>query len=250
VLVTRPAHQAERLCGLIEAAGGRAIRFPVLEILEPSDSGALLGVIDRLESYDLAVFVSPNAVSKVMNLLKGRRELPPGLRLVTVGKGSARELERWGRPADIYPRRRFDSEALLELPEMQDVAGKRVVIFRGDGGRELLGDTLCARGARVEYAEAYRRGRPQADLSKLLYHWARGEIHAVTVTSNEGLRSLFDMVGKLGQQWLRRSALVVVSERTVTLAHELGFKQPAVLAREASDEALVEALIAWRQAAG
>ena len=248
VLVTRPAQQADALCGLIEAAGGRALRFPVLEILDPLDSGPLLRVIERLDEFDVAVFISPNAVNKAMNLITARRALPAHLKLAAIGARSARELERYGRPADIYPKHRFDSEALLDMEAMQEVAGKRIVIFRGDGGRELLGDTLRARGARVEYAEAYRRGAPAADVGALLRHWARGEVDVITVTSNEGLRNLFDMVGKLGQQWLRKTPLVVVSERMVQLAGELGFKHPPVVTEQAGDEALLEALKAWKQA--
>lgn len=247
ILVTRPAHQADKLCSLIEAVGGHALRFPVLEILEPRDLDALNDVISRLDEFDIAIFISPNAVNKAMNRILARGPLPPRLRLAAIGKASARELERFGTPAHIYPSHRFDSEALLELDEMKQVAGQRIVIFRGDGGRELLGDTLRARGAHVEYAEAYRRGRPDADVNKLMHHWARGELDVIVVTSNEGLRNLFDMVGKLGQTWLCKTTLVVVSERMVQLARELGFKQPPVVAREASDDALVEALIAWQE---
>ncbi len=246
VLVTRPAHQAERFCALIEAEGGRALRFPVLEILDPLDQGPLLSLIDRLDEFDIAIFISANAVNKAMNLIRARRDLPAHLRLAAIGKGSARELEHFGHPAEIYPKRKFDSEALLEMEEMRQVAGKRIVIFRGEGGRELLADTLRERGAHVEYAEVYRRGRPHADVSELLRRWARGEIDVVTVTSNESLRNLFDMVGKLGQQWLRKTALVVVSERGAALARELGFEQPPIVAREAGDEVLVEAIRAWR----
>jgi uroporphyrinogen-III synthase len=172
--------------------------------------------------------------------------MPAHLKLATVGKGSARELERLGFRVDILPAGKFNSEALLEVPDLQEVAGKRIVIFRGEGGRELLAETLKERGALVEYAEVYRRAQPQSDVSELLRHWARGEIGAVIVTSNEGLRNLFDMVGKLGRQWLRNTQLVVVSERTAELARELGLKHPAIVAEQASDEALVQALRRWR----
>ncbi len=250
VMVTRPAHQADHLERLLRAAGATPLLFPVLEILDPEDGGALLALIDRLQEFDLAVFISPNAVNKAMNLIRARRELPPGLRLAAVGKRSAMELKNFlGREPDVFPRQKFDSEALLALPQMQDVRGRRVVIFRGDGGREYLGDTLRERGASVEYANAYRRGRPQADVGRLQREWARGGIDVITVTSGEGLRNLFDMVGKLAQHWLRRTQLVVISERLVPLAGELGFKQPPLVAREASDEAVVEAIREWRAGA-
>lgn len=245
VLVTRPSHQADAFCAMIEGAGGRAIRFPVLEILDPEDSKGLLALIDALHTFDIAVFISPNAVNKAMNMIHARREFPSDLKVAAIGQKSAQELRRFGHPADICPQARFDSEALLELPEMQSVAGKRVIIFRGDGGREMLGDTLKARGAEVEYANAYRRGRPKADAGPIMYLWSRGELDVITVTSTEGLRNLFDMVGKLGQMWLRRTPLLVGSERMLVTAEELGFKQPPEVAADPSDEAMFEALLRW-----
>ena len=245
VVVTRPAHQAETQCAQIEAAGGKAVRFPVLEILEPTDSKPLLELIDRLEDFDIAVFISPNAVRKAMNLIRSRREFPESTKIAAIGRKSAQELKSFGRQADIYPNKRFDSEALLALPEMQAVAGKRVVIFRGDGGREVLADTLKARGAEVEYGNAYRRGRPDTDNGEILYLWSRNELDAILVTSAEGLRNLFDMVGKLGQMWLRNTQLVVGGESMLETSHELGFKVEPVVAADPSDEAMMAALLDW-----
>lgn len=248
VMVTRPAHQAEPLCERISAAGGNPYRFPVLEILEPSDSGPLMAIIDDLDRYDMAIFISPNAVNQAMNLILARRTLPEHLQLATVGRRSAAELRHFiGRDADVFPKQRFDSEALLELPEVQNVAGRRIVIFRGDGGRELLANTLRERGAEVTYAEAYRRGRPGADVGTLQRAWARGDIDIITMTSGEGLRNLFDMVGKLARQWLQRTPIVVASEQQRDLARELGFRQEPLLAEGAGDEAIIAALEAWNR---
>lgn len=246
VLVTRPRNQAENLARLIEARGGEAIRFPVIEIAEPQDTQALLAVIDRLKDFALAIFISPNAVNRAMNLALARGGLPPAMRVACVGRGSARELKHFGIENAIVPPGRFDSEALLELPELQDVKGKRIVIFRGDGGRELLGDTLKARGAGIEYAECYRRVRPSSDMTPLLRRWARGEVDIVSVTSVEGLHNLFDMVGKAGQHWLIRTPIIVVSERMLEVCRELGFKSEMRVAAMASDEAILEAIQAWR----
>jgi uroporphyrinogen-III synthase len=246
VLVTRPRDQAENLARLIEARGGEAIRFPAIEIAEPRDTRALLTVIDRLKDFALAIFISPNAVNRAMNLILARGGLPPGLRVACVGRGSARELKHFGIENTIVPPGRFDSEALLELPELQQVAGKHIVIFRGDGGRELLGDTLRARGAEIEYAECYRRLRPDSDTTPLLRRWARGEVDIVSVTSVDGLRNLFDMVGKAGQRWLIRTPVVVVSKRMAQVCRELGFKTEPRVAATAGDEAILEAIQAWR----
>ena len=246
VLVTRPRDQAENLARMIEARGGEAVLLPVIEIAEPGDTPALLASIGRLKDFSLAIFISPNAVKRAMNLIRARGGWPPALRAAAVGNGSARELKHFGIEDVIVPQGRFDSEALLELPELRDVKGKRIVIFRGTGGRELLGDTLRARGAEIEYAECYRRVRPDTDMTPLLRRWARGEIDIVSVTSVDGLHNLFDMVGKAGQQWLICTPLVVVSKRMVDVCHELGFKTEPRVAATASNEAILDAIQTWR----
>ncbi|MEO5574011.1 MAG: uroporphyrinogen-III synthase [Gammaproteobacteria bacterium] len=243
VLVTRPAHQAQHLCELIKAHGGQAILFPVLEITEPADPAALLGIISRLDDFDIAIFISTNAVNQALNLILAHRSLPLHLRLATVGMRTARELEQFGLCADICPSEKFNSEALLELAEMHDVRGKNIVIFRGEGGREFLADTLKERGATVEYAQVYRRAKPQNEAVTLLDTLTHGKIDIITITSNEGLCNLFEMAGVQGRQQLLSIPLAVISERTATLARELEFHHPAHVSGTASDDALLEAIV-------
>ncbi|MFA5912073.1 MAG: uroporphyrinogen-III synthase [Burkholderiales bacterium] len=224
VVVTRPAGQAAHMAALIRAAGGEALLFPALEIFDTAESPQLRALIEHLETFDLAIFISANAVSKALALVRARRDWPPALRVATVGRGSERELQRHGFAAVIAPGERFDSEGLLELPELQQLAGKRVVIFRGAGGRELLGDTLTARGAAVEYAECYRRGRPNADPAPLLARCARRELDAITVTSSEGLANLHAMLGEAGRQCLQGTPLFAPHERIAAAARALGVR--------------------------
>lgn len=240
IVVTRPALQAAPLAEMIRSAGGKPILFPVLEILDTADLAPLIDAVDRLDSFELAIFISPNAVLRAMNQIVARRSWPAGLRAAAVGKGSVKELKRFGITGVLVPTRSFDSEGLLALPELQQIDGWRVVIFRGDGGRELLGDTLAGRGASVEYVECYRRARPRADASPLLRAWARNEVDAVTVTSSEGLRNLFEMLGKLGQSWLRRTPLLVPHPRIALAARELGCRN--VVETAPGDEGLMAAL--------
>ncbi len=247
VLVTRPAHQAEHLTNLIEAQNGETIRFPVVEILEPLDKTALLELIERLDQFDMAIFISPNAVNRAMPMIQAQRgQLPEHLAVACVGRGTARELKHFGINTPIVPEGRFDSEALLALPELSNVQKKRIIIFRGVGGRELLGRTLRARGAHIRYAECYRREKPKADITPLLRQWARGTIDIVTVTSLEGLRNLFDMAGESGQQLLRNTPVVVISERLAELCRQLGFHAGICVADDPSDESIVKAIKAWR----
>lgn len=240
IVITRAAHQAQALAEMIRAAGGQAILFPVLEILDADDLKPLNALIDRLEAFDLAIFVSPNAVNKAMNLIAARRPWPAKLRIAAVGRGSVAALRQFGMTNAIAPAKRFDSEGLLALPPLQDVRGQRVVIFRGEGGRDLLGDTLMARGAYLEYAECYRRGQPNLDPAPMLQAWARNELHAIVVTSSEGLKNLFGMVGKPGQRSLRTTPLVVPHLRIAETARGLGLEN--VVLTEAGDEGIVAGL--------
>jgi uroporphyrinogen-III synthase len=243
VVVTRPAGQTGHMAALIRAAGGEPVLFPALEILDAENLQPVLELMDRLDAFDLAIFVSANAVNRALDLVQARRAWPAGLRVVTVGRGSERELRRHGFAAVIVPSARFDSEALLDLAELKDVQGKRVVIFRGDGGRELLGDTLAGRGAVVEYAECYRRGRPQADVAPLLALAARQGLDAFTVTSSEGLANLHDMLGEAGRQWFRQTPLFVPHERIAAAARALAVQ--TVVLTGPGDEGLVAGLSAF-----
>lgn len=240
ILVTRPAHQAGALAAGILAAGGHPILFPVLEIRDVEDPEPLRNVIARLDTFDLAVFVSPNAVHRVMPLISQAKALPAQLQFAVVGKGSARALQEYGIQKSIMPSSRSDSEALLELDALRQMQGRRVVIFRGDTGRELLGETLVQRGAVVEYITCYRRIRPQTDLAAVLASPGNA-IHAVVVTSSEGLRNLYDMAGGCHRAWLERTPLFVSHERIAAAARELGIV--SVILTASGDEGLLHGLL-------
>jgi uroporphyrinogen-III synthase len=243
VVLTRPAGQAGQLAALIRAAGGEPVLFPTLEILEAADLRPLAAVIDRLDAFDLAVFISANAVDRGLALVLARRTWPAGLRAAAVGRTSERALRRHGFDAVIVPERIFDSEALLDLPELKAVAGKRVVIFRGEGGRELLAQTLAARGAAVEYAECYRRGRPKADAAPLIELWQRHQLDAFSVTSGEALANLGEMLGASGRQCLQRTPLFVPHERIAAAARPLGVG--TVIVTGQGDEGMVAGIGAF-----
>lgn len=250
ILVTRPSGQAEGLAQHIREAGGEPVCVPAIEIHELADLSSLHAVADRLESYDLAVFVSRNAVRKALGMLRARRggrPWPARLRTATVGQGSREELEAEGFSGVIAPAAalaRSDSEALLAHPELAAVRGKRVAIFRGEGGRELLGRELAARGASVEYAACYRRVVP--DAAGMRRAWAGG-VDAVTVSSGEGLANLFAMLGEGAARALAGIPLVVPHARVAGEAGKRGLERAIVAGP--GDAAVVAALVAHFSAA-
>ncbi|MBI5921395.1 MAG: uroporphyrinogen-III synthase [Betaproteobacteria bacterium] len=241
LVVTRPAAQAGHLAAEIERLGGHAVLFPVLEIQDVEDTQPLRDLAQRLDAVDLAVFVSPNAAHKALSVICAQRSWPEHLPVAVMGAGSAREVARFGIRNVIAPTQRHDSEALLELPQMQAMAGKRVVILRGDGGRELLGDTLTAHGAAVEFVTCYRRGKPDLDAAPLLQLWASRQLDAITVTSSEGLRNFFEMIGSAGQAALRNTPLFATHQRIIEAGRALGLQ--CLLPTAAGDEGLLAGMI-------
>ena len=266
IAVTRPRDQAASLARRIEQAGGIPLLFPLLDIAAAQYPETLREQISRLAQFDLAIFISPNAVQYGMAAIRaanvslpaslnpsvGRASarqlrqaqdehvgLKPDLQIATVGQGSAKALRELGITDVIAPAERFDSEGLLALPESQDVAGWKVMILRGDGGREVLGDTLKARGATVEYAACYRRSKPQMDVAALL----DAAPDALTVTSSEALDYLWQMLGDAQRDHVCAIPLFVPHRRIAELAQRQGWRQ--VLLTDAGDDGLLSALMAW-----
>jgi uroporphyrinogen-III synthase len=238
IVVTRPREQAAPLAHRIEQEGGEPILFPLLEISPPADGQSLRDVVARLAEFDLAIFISPNAVCYGMQAIQAAGPLPAQLKIATVGQGSARALREQGVEKIIAPQDKFDSEALLALPELQNVAGWRVAIFRGDGGRELLGDTLRARGATVEYAECYRRSRPQQNAAGL-----ERTVDAITVTSSEALGYLWEMLDDAARRNFSAVPLFVPHARIAEAARKQGWREVVLAA--GGDDGLLSGLIAW-----
>lgn len=239
IVVTRPREQAAELVHGIEKLGGVCIQFPLLEITPLADEQVLRQFVARLHEFQLAIFISPNAVRYGMEAIRGAGGLPATVQVATVGLSSAKALHDYGVTQVIAPQQRFDSEALLELPEMQNVRGMHVAIFRGDKGRELLGDTLKSRGAIVEYVTCYHRGKPQHNVSDLL----AAKPDALSVSSSEALNNLWEMSGTAEKIRLTAIPLFPSHERIAAEARILGWHHVVTVA--AGDEGLLSGLLTW-----
>jgi uroporphyrinogen-III synthase len=231
ILITRPREHAPALAERVRAAGGEPILFPTIEILPPENTDAVSGVISRLEEFQLAIFVSPTAAVRGHATVSATRAWPEHLRVAAVGAGTAKALADRGFRDVVSPAGEADSEALAALAELQELRGRSVLIFRGQGGRDWLRGELEARGARVEYAECYRRARPQADSRGLLARWQTGGIEAVSITSAEGLANLFAMLGPTGEEYLRATPVFVPHPRIELAARKRDVRDIIVTGR-------------------
>jgi uroporphyrinogen-III synthase len=241
IVVTRPAGQSERLASLVAAAGGTPIVFPLIDIRPASDVTVARDHLRRIGEYDLVVFVSANAVEHGSALLPPGAVLSSAPCIAAVGVGTARALKARGVSRVLVPAERYDSEGLLALPQLTDMAGKRVLIVRGVGGRELLAETLTARGACVEYAECYERMPPSGSAELLMAAWRAHALHAITITSSEGLRQLHGLLSEEGRGYLRATPLFVTHERMRETAHALALDD--VVIAEPGDDGVYAALV-------
>jgi len=242
VLITRPLGQAAGLRARLEAQGARGVVFPTLDIQPPADLASLSQRLEQLALYDFAVFISPTAVEQALARIPA---WPEGVRVASVGQGTAATLRESGITGVLVPESGADSEHLLALPELADMRGRRVLIFRGEGGRELLATALAARGARVDYPECYRRGLPDADPAVLIDDWRHGGIQAVTVLSAQSLDNLFTLLGADQAGLIRATPLFAPHPRIAEHARALGVEH--AITTPAGETGLTRALVEYFQ---
>ena len=193
ILITRPVTLADSLLQRIKDAGGIAHHYPVIRIINIEQSSSLNSIISNLSGFDIAIFISPTSVQRALDKIIS---LPITMRLAVIGKSTEAMLKKLGYNAQIIPDH-FNSESLLQHPALQqdNIINKSIIIFRGVGGRDLLGNELTHRGAQITYAETYKREKnslPSLTTEEL------SNIDALTVTSNEGLQNLFALTDNKG----------------------------------------------------
>ncbi|MEW6039076.1 MAG: uroporphyrinogen-III synthase [Pseudomonadota bacterium] len=240
VLVTRPKDQAEPLCKLVEGAGGNAVRFPLLDIQPSARAGEGAAFLQQVSDWDWWIFVSANAVNQARAL----GALQPGgarPRIAAIGKATADALAEAGITVDLIPEPQSNSEGLLDMPAMREIAGRRILIVRGEGGREELKNQLVERGALVQYAELYRRVPVYTGAETLIDGLRTAGFDILTATSGEAIEHLYRLVPPEDRPRLIETPLVVISERLKNQAGSLGFQHVAV-ADTTSDPAVLEAL--------
>lgn len=222
VAITRPPSQAHQLAELIAQNGGEPILFPLLAIAPLADYSRFEQQLIKLSQYDWAIFISTNAVQNGMPRLLDKLSVIPGnLRFAAIGPSTAAELQKFGVKNPLTPASRYDSESLLALAGMQQVTNQRIMIFRGEGGRETLAATLTERGACVDYAECYKRVNPQHDAASLAALWQNAHLHAIVVTSSEAMRNLLAITGNGNAPWLHNVAVCVNHARVAEVPRQL-----------------------------
>ncbi|MCC7122923.1 MAG: uroporphyrinogen-III synthase [Gammaproteobacteria bacterium] len=247
VLVTRPEEQAGPLIAEIEQRGGQVVFAPMIVIRPKRKDPHATAVIKRLHEFHSVIFVSKNAVDFGIELIRAQHQTLDHCQVYAVGVGSAGRLHDLGIAQVHTPHSEFTSEGLLKLPGLSShqIDGKKVLIVRGAGGRELLAQTLTHRGAYVEYCEVYERTIPTEPLSRQLKACGISTPDVGILTSLEALTNLADKIDQEKLELLYDVPLLVVGARTAQEVERLGFTLPPMIVDNPGDHSIVEALERW-----
>ena len=239
ILVTRPAGLEQQLMSSLTQAGAIPIHYPAIEICAPGDDSSRDYARQHFADFDIAIFISPTAVKQTLSFMDIDDR---NCKLAAIGSRSQKALEQAGKVVSIQPEG-HDSESLLQHDAFQSVhvAGKNIVIFRGEDGRDKLGRSLTGRGANIFYAAVYTRKKPVS--ARPLDESLLASTDAITISSNEGLQNLFEMTdgNATTTAQLLQIPLIVPGARAETLAHQLGF-HTIIKASNATDQAMFDAL--------
>lgn len=230
IVITRPAHQSATIKRLLEEQQARVTLFPVIGIRSNSVD------LTHVKHADWLIFISANAVKYGLKQLK-TSDLQ-GKTIAAIGKKTAEALEKSGIAVDVVPQDNFNTENFLMLNATKLVSNQRILIFRGNGGRELLADTLRQRGAIVDYAEVYQRYCPSYENHQLISQ----DIDILVITSSEGLYNLYAIIK---EDWIRDIPLLLASPRIKHAAKELGHKGKIITASNPSDAVVYHRLLDW-----
>ncbi len=247
LVVTRPAAQAADWVQALQALGQDAAALPLLDIAPVDNTAPLREAWRALPGAAFVMFVSANAVAHFFAQESAGLSWPPGLRAGCTGPGTAAALRAAGVPAACVveppPGASFDSEALWALLVHEDWGGRRVLVVRGEEGRDWFADTLRARGATVDFVAAYRRCAPQPDAAGralLAAALAAPAAHLWLFSSSEGVAQLRTLAP--GADW-SRSAALASHPRIAQTARELGFGRVVLTA--AAPAAVAAQAAAW-----
>jgi uroporphyrinogen-III synthase len=228
IIVTRPLAQADALVAELRAGGADAMVLPLIDIAPATDPQPSRQAWQDLPALALVMFVSANAVQHFMHLRPSGIEWPAQVLAGSTGPGTSAALRDAGVPPGllIEPHGEvFDSESLWQQLRPRHWAGRRVLVVRGEGGRDWLAEQLSAAGATVDFVTAYVRRLPQLDrAAQALLDAALAQplAHLWAFSSSEAVANLARLAP--GVDW-SRAAAVAPHPRIVAALQTLGFGQ-------------------------
>lgn len=236
VLVTRPDSRGQELVDMLNEQQIFAIHQPLFTIEAGKELPQLPSVLSRLKAGDYVFAVSPNAVEYAAKTLADTGfHFRSDLKYFAVGQRTAKYFTEKAEQAVIYPIESENSEGVLNLPEMQHLDDKTILILRANSGRELLAEKAALRGAAIQYLECYQRVPVSDDIPEKISLSKRLGVDTIVITSSEILRTLYEQTQDSCREWLLSCNLVVVSNRIGNIAKQMGFQAEKIFLSEKAD---------------
>ncbi|MFQ5477047.1 MAG: uroporphyrinogen-III C-methyltransferase [Candidatus Binatia bacterium] len=229
IVVTRASHQAGELSRLLESQGAEVLEYPTIEIREPLDPEPIEQALDGLANYDWLVLTSVNGALRFFDALLGSgrdiRDLA-GVKVAAIGPATAAAVEERGIRIAVQPTE-YRAEALLDV--IDDVRGKRILLARAAVARDLLPETLLARGAEVDVVPLYRTVVPDLDRKareRMLEDLGRADM--VTFASSSAARNFDTMNGGKSAALLSGRRVAAIGPVTAATLRELGVEAAVI----------------------
>ena len=244
IVNTRPSHQQQGLTDGLRSEGADVLQCPAIEIVAASESAGQRELADNLGDYSILIFVSANAVDYAFRFLLPDA-FPRQVKIAAIGAGTQKSVLQHlpHRQHQIIRGQTSNSEGLLDTDELRLVQGDRVLIFRGQSGRNLLGDELSRRGATVDYCEVYRRQAPESLCNELLDADVRPTLYLFT--SNEGMSNFVGLASESLKPALLATPWLLISERMRESAQQLGHNAEIIIAGDASELGILRSVCEW-----
>ncbi|TDT44321.1 uroporphyrinogen-III synthase [Halospina denitrificans] len=250
ILVCRPQPKADQTCAALREAGADARPLPMIEIQPRELDGRDRSVLQDLDQYQAVIAVSPNAAQLLLEHLdQWWPQWPIGIEWWGPGPGTARVFEQAGLEAQS-PSEGHDSEALLNEASFDSatITGKRILLAKGEGGREALIEGLQNRGARIDTLSLYSRRVPEWPTETVESTFRDFNPDTILALSGETLKNLLDLVQNTGAK-PAECTLVVPVERVAAQARDAGFSDVRV-PTTLSSAGLVQTCAAGTQPSG
>jgi uroporphyrinogen III methyltransferase/synthase len=246
ILITRARDQSGEFATQLKNLGAEVIEFPTIEIVPPIRWKELDRAIDRLNSYDWVLFTSANGVNFFWQRFreKGKRRLPPSLKICAIGPATAHQLKEKKISVDYMPKE-FVAESILKGLDKMEIRRKRILLARAKKGRDVLPRGLNKMGADVDVVELYRAVKPKGGSRQLKKILSEERIDAVTFTSSSTVEHFVELLKKEDlKQLLKKIAIACIGPVTAKTAKEWGMRVQ-IQPREYTVPALTQAIAAY-----
>lgn len=210
LISSRPQGANVQLSDDLKNSEIKLLSFPLTEIHPLNNYQIFDGVIENIKTYQHIIFISTNAVHFFLERVKKLSlQIPKNLIFSSIGPTTKLLLQEY-LSVDVHsPIKIFDSEHLLKEKIYNNVEGQKILIIRGEGGRETLKNALEEKGGIVNYGECYVRKYVDIDLNQLKNDLVNYHHQFFLFSSTNSAKHLIHQLSNVDSRWLQNIKIIV-----------------------------------------